>query len=627
MKKIIAFIQNNFISCVCLFLAATIFTGSLTLAKYISTETSNVGSSAGSFHCSGSVDDVSSLSFANLDFWGGSEKDTPMNAIHSLNFLVNNYEKRTVGESVTKHVSVAKMGYTLMFSAPAIFLEKLAMQLFESPDRVMTPQIVLADLLATANNGKFKTKDSTDYNGTAYSMDYNGVEYTDFEFSVNSSELTLVEEVKDAEGNVIQKGVKANAYTATAALPDGTVNMVLKIDPFMQNMTQTLKFRLWDVSKLTSNTTPTIDHEGGDLIAPLYADVQADVLCYRISISMPQFTLAAGVEEQDRYSLRFVTTSAVNDPGLGGFLTDNDKGDTLKSVFKNKTAYFKTMTETVTDKDSSGNVTERNTYYVIGNPRAYNPGVETSEPKVTTEYGGTYEKTQTTTGNTTGTSTFLFNANGEVVNSESSATYKIIINNAPYTQTKTSTYNVDYTTTTETETITTEKSTTEMTETINQTIKIETKKTIKTLDGTSTTEISYKLSEFPEEGVTYQQKSSWGFWYNSNKDTLSAVIKKEWKGETKVNNSEPAITVTENLPDVTYTREIVRVTSYAESITFKRVYRRVEDAEGKVTLTEYANKDNAFELFDGVIQKYFLSQCYSKSYPFKVNVYFEQLQS
>lgn len=95
-----------------------------------------------------------------------------------------------------------------------------------------------------------------------------------------------------------------------------------------------------------------------------------------------------------------------------------------------------------------------------------------------------------------------------------------------------------------------------------------------------------------------------------------------------VNNSEPAITVTDTLPDVTYSREIVRVTSYAESITFKKVYRRVEDALGNVTQTEYDSEGNAFELFDeSGIQQYFLSQCYSKSYPFKVNVYFEQLQS
>ena len=90
-------------------------------------------------------------------------------------------------------------------------------------------------------------------------------------------------------------------------------------------------------------------------------------------------------------------------------------------------------------------------------------------------------------------------------------------------------------------------------------------------------------------------------------------------------NHSPVLTKI-TLPDETYSREIVRVTSYAQSIKFKKVYRRVEDAEGNVTQKEYS-EDNAFELFDGVIQKYFLSQCYSKSYPFKVNVYFEQLQS
>lgn len=615
MKKIIAFIQNNFISCVCLFLAATIFTGSITLAKYISTETSNVGSSAGSFHCSGSVDDVSSLSFANLDFWGGTEKDTPMNAIHSLNFLVNNYEERTVGESVTKHVSVAKMGYTLIFSAPAIFLEKLAMQLFESPDRVMTPQIVLADLLATANDSTFKTADSKDYNGTAYSTDYNGVEYTDFEFDVNSSELTLVEEVKDTEGNVIQKGVKANAYTATSKLPDGKVNMVLKVDPFMQTMTQTLKFRLWDVSKLTSESNKTVDHEGGDLIAPLYADVQADVLCYRISISMPQFTLAAGVEEQDRYSLRFVTTSAINDHELGRFLTDNDEGATLKSVFKNKTAYIKTMTETVTDKDSSGNVTERNTYDVLGNPRAYTAGEETTT-KETTEYGVTYESEPTVTGSGTGSpGKIYFDADGNI-GTKKSALYCAQIMNANYVTTVNSVYEGEITTI-ETETVGTQVNTGDNTETITQMIVMKTEKKIVGTRKVTT------VTTYTGFTASNAQKKVNGSWQDTN-DKLPNELTEKTVVESTSNSTNP---FTETLPDVKYSREIVRVTSYAQSITFKKVYRREEDAEGKVTQTEYDSEGNAFELFDGVIQKYFLSQCYSKSYPFKVNVYFEQLQS
>lgn len=620
MKKIIAFIQNNFISCVCLFLAATIFTGSLTLAKYISTETPNVGSSAGSFHCSGSVDDVSSLSFANLDFWGGTEKDTPMNAIHSLNFLVNNYEERTDGGSVTKHVSVAKMGYTLMFSAPAIFLEKLAVQLFESPDTVMTPQIVLADLLATANGGKFKTADSKDYNGTAYSTDYNGTTYTDFEFDVNSSELTLVEEVKDAEGNVIQEGVKANAYTATSELPDGTVNMVLKIDPFMQSMTQTLKFRLWDVSKLTSESNKTVDHEGGDLIAPLYADVQADVLCYRISISMPQFTLAAGVEEQDRYSLRFVTTSAINDHELGGFLT-NQAGKSLQNIYSGKEAYFKTVTETVTDKDSSGNVTERNTYYVIGNPRAYTAGEKTST-KETTEYGVTYATQPVATG-TSGTAILgelYFDAHGNIVDSEALAVYRATVGTTNYTTSTAKVYYASEVKTTETEKVTTAVDTTvNDTETITQMIVMKTEKKIV---GTQKVKTVTTYTGFTASNA---QKKVNGSWQNTSSDTLPNKLTKETVVESTSNSTNP---FTETLPDVKYSREIVRVTSYAQSITFKKVYRRVEDALGNVTQTEYKNEGNAFQFFDtNNIQKYFLSQCYSKSYPFKVNVYFEQLQS
>lgn len=596
MKKILAFIQNNFISCICLFLAATIFTGAVTFSKFISTGGSSHGSTTGSFHCSGSVDDVSSLSFANLDFWGGTEKDTPMNTIHSLDFLVNNYEEKTVGESVIKYVSATKIGYTLIFSAPAIFLDKLALQLYESPNTVMTPQIVLADLLATANGGTYDT---------AKSKDYKGDPYPDFQFKINVSNKSV-----------------ANTYTATAALPNGTGDMVLKVEPFTQRMTQTLKFRLWDVSKLTSESNPTVDYDGGELIAPLYADVHADVLCYRISISMPQFQLAAGVEEQDKYSIRFVTTSAINDRELGGFLMENQEGESLKSIYSEKTAYMRMMTETDTYTDADGKVLESNSYYVLGNPRAYTEGTNTTSNK-STQTDGTYEHKETTTGTTSGYIYFDKNGNIKQSSETQSGDYRMEVSSgAPYTETTTTTYNVATMVTTDTQTITTtiEKPDSK-TEIIRQEIAVETKREI-TLQNLETKIERVRTYELADRSAI-QKKNARGW----NKVADADVLPERLTEKESKTGSEPKLTFTETLPVAKYKRTVERVTSYAQSITLDRVYRRTEDMSGNSTEKEYVNASDAFELFGANnIQQYFLSQCYSKSYPLKVNVYFEQLQ-
>lgn len=597
MKKILAFIQNNFISCICLFLAATIFTSAVTFSKFVSTGGTTQGSTTGSFHCSGSVDDVSSLSFANLDFWGGTEKDTPMNTIHSLDFLVNNYEEKTVGESVIKYVSATKIGYTLIFSAPAIFLDKLAFQLYESPNTVMTPQIVLADLLATANGGTYDT---------AKSIDYKGDPYPDFQFKINVSNKSV-----------------ANTYTATAALPNGTGDMVLKVEPFTQEITQTLKFRLWDVSKLTSASNPTVEYDSGELITPLYADVHADVLCYRISLSMPQFQLAAGVEEQDKYSIRFVTTSAINDRELGGFLMENQDGESLKSIYSEKTAYMRMMTETDTYTDADGKVLESNSYYVLGNPRAYTEGTNTTTNR-SEQKEGTYEKTTTKTGTTS--EYIYFDKDGNIKQSSEvqSGDYRMRVSSgASYTETTTTTYNVEKMVTTNTQTITTtiEKPDSK-TEIIKQKIDVGTTREITLLNGDTKVE-TVRTYELPNRGAI-QKRNGNNSWSNV---TDTEVLPERLTEKTSETGSVSELTFTETLPMASYKRTVERVTSYAQSITFDKVYRRTEDLAGNSAEKEYMDASDAFELFDSNnIQQYFLSQCYSKSYPLKVNVYFEQLQ-
>ncbi len=162
-----AFVKKNVLSCLCLLLATLVaITGSISYSKYISTAPAGTHTpGAGSFTASASIDGISALSFTNTAFWGGTVEDDKiaMNALRSINFSVNNF---SVVEGVEK-VAEVRMKYNLSFSAPVNFVHKLAIQLFNEEDKPMLPQIVLMDFINAATHGHaFQTATSNDYNST-----------------------------------------------------------------------------------------------------------------------------------------------------------------------------------------------------------------------------------------------------------------------------------------------------------------------------------------------------------------------------------------------------------------------------------------------------------------------------
>ena len=90
--------------------------------------------------------------------------------------------------------------------------------------------------------------------------------------------------------------------------------------------------------------------------------------------------------------------------------------------------------------------------------------------------------------------------------------------------------------------------------------------------------------------------------------------------EPDVDDLEPTTTTIKGDPVIeAITRVITR--SYREdSIIIDEVSRKIEDE------IFYYTADNKFNLFDNTgKQIYFISQSYSKNYPFSVDVFFEQI--
>lgn len=295
-----AFIKKNVFSCTCLLLALLVLiTGTFSYARYVSSETANHGSAAGNFSVSASIDGISGLSFTNTSFWSDDDtKEIAMNALRSLKFSVNNFETDAAGGKTPSSVDLK---YTLCFSAPKNFAQRLAIQLFDDTGEAFLPQIVIAELIGAAG-GSYST-------GTA---NYNGTDTAPLTFAV----------AKDG-----------STYTATAGAT------VIKIEEYTKAVTQKLLFRLWDTSALTSAEHPSVDYESGKVLSPVEISFTEEVAFYRITIAAAAFTLPSGVAQTDEYTLKLAPTDALEDVHIGGSIIDAEH-NAITSIYGGDTSWY-----------------------------------------------------------------------------------------------------------------------------------------------------------------------------------------------------------------------------------------------------------------------------------------------
>lgn len=388
-KSIKAFAKRNAFSCACFLLALVVLvTGSVSYAKYVNGNSQDGSASAGSFSASATIDSVTALSFTNTAFWGesdsGEENDVAMNALRSINFSVNNFK----GTGSDQVVSSVRTKYVLSFSAPKNFMEQLALQVLTEQGTAQLPQIVVADLISAGNNNK-------QYN-TADSIDYNSATFDDLTFTVTKS---------------------GNNYTATSEATTVT------LEAFTKQVEQSLDFRMWDTSKLTSEDHKTLESEGGELLPSLTATYSQDVNYYRITISIGAFVLPAGTPTTVKHIVQLAPINVLTDEHIGGTFVTLQKDDagniigfapiteiygdtsapqfTLMRVSESSTGTFYTD-NTFTTQDNTKTAETEASHVLTGTPVTYTAnGVYTSSSKTTeqvneTTNGGTYTVTTTT---------------------------------------------------------------------------------------------------------------------------------------------------------------------------------------------------------------------------------------
>lgn len=320
-KTITAFVKRNAFSCACFLLALLVFvTGLVSYAKYVTGSSGGGGASAGTFSVSATIDSVSALSFTNTSFWGsGTDEEADkvqMNVLRSVNFSVRNYN-----EDNATNVSATRLKYNLAFSTPKNFAEKLVLQVFDESNQPMLPQIVIADLINAVGAGTSGTYNTNDSNN------YSGMSCTELTFDVTKS---------------------GDDYVATSG------NTVIQLQKVIKTMEQSLMFRMWDTSKLTSESNPTIDVEGGQLQTPLTVTYKMDVDCYRIVVTMGEFVLPAGERKEVTHSIRLAPTDSINDDYIGSTIVEKKDDGTYQPITQiyadnGKTYYLQNVWETATD--------------------------------------------------------------------------------------------------------------------------------------------------------------------------------------------------------------------------------------------------------------------------------------
>jgi len=605
MNRVLKYVKKNISSFICFLMAIIVaLTATLSYARYITDGKFGAASSIGSFSCSATIDGVSAVSFTNTAFWGGTAEDDrndiAMNALRSLHFSVNNYDV----VNGNKVVNEVRTRYTLIFTAPQTFAERLAIQLFNGETGVpMLPQILLSDIVENAGS----TFD------TGYSDNFNGDE--------NIDDVTL---------SVVHS---SNKYIATHD-PNASITgdeTVIMLTEEILPLEQTLYFRLWDVSSITNAESPTVSKEIGTLLAPMCVTYSENVSCYKISISMPEFVHSAGIEETHNYSLTLAPTSTLNDSHLGGYMVKSATDHSIiTSLQEGQLITMQTITEHIVDTYSNGTTEVHDSKTLLGGVKVYNVGdyettdVTTPEPVevVIEKDGGTsagaeyknyvyytrsgnffngYTYTQVTDGSTNTRYRVL-------VTADTQETSTIVINATAYKNTRT------------TETITGVETSADgtVTLTIERTVHVE----YADVNGTqtTTTDITYNNIEYQSQSRNNTNTSNW------QDQSTEYIDKDNPPAPTPYSTSkeEPVTSLDSTETTVTFTRTIQRVYDTATTITAKSVSRNVADSDGNLTAVSYPI-GSPFTLYDpNGIQKFYLSQCYSKNYPFTVNVLFEQ---
>lgn len=298
-----------------LILVGILLTG-VTLARYSGSSSGGGTTDISGFFCSYDIDDASSLTFSNADYWlTVDEVKTPINTARSVRYTVRNYT--TSDDGSADRISAVPVAASIRFYAPAEFAGNLALQVVqvrpqnEGGDLVISPQYVLKDIVA-ARYAEQNNSDTTSYNTAPQEVTNEDgsvtVIHPDYEDRTDGRSDTL-EETLTLSGNFTVTGGEGNTAnhtgTITATHDDGGT---LTINSAIETATYSVGFmRGLD----TSGSTIVGGGSSSSTMAPLvYIDCEKDVSFWTIDISLPEMRLMRAGEKEEKTFVLYVTSVA-----------------------------------------------------------------------------------------------------------------------------------------------------------------------------------------------------------------------------------------------------------------------------------------------------------------------------
>lgn len=270
----------------CLLLVVSILFTGVTFSRYNMSVSGNLNSPVAQFNCTYEIEDISTTSFPNVNYWleSGSAISTP----RTVRFTLKNYTN-------DGRVSGVDVNGKMRIYIPAEIADNLAVQISEiSTDGLTskyTPEIVLGELIY-----------GTDVNNNKIYQSYNKVEvdtanFTNYYDSNKEDGHYAADETLSVNGSLAPNDNNAQRQLTAVSTTQGGSGL---------NMTITAN------SVLTQYSVGF--HRGKsetDFSPQLFLDLEKEVDFYTIDFTLPSMSFSAGVKAQKNYVLFMTLTQSI----------------------------------------------------------------------------------------------------------------------------------------------------------------------------------------------------------------------------------------------------------------------------------------------------------------------------
>ncbi len=282
----------------CLLLVVASLCTGVTYARYVTQSQGGTSASVVPLSCSFSIDEVSSMAFANSDYMVNIEGiDKVMNAPRTIAFSVRNYDIDAEGNKTD--ISAIALQCTFRLYATKEFLDNVAFQIAQKGTGntiiPLTQQYILVDMINAAVGGKTSLSTATDFANKDYGEVTGSPEET---IALTNNEFSI----DNGTGKIV----------AIAQTDDAAKELVATIGISAEKHT--------DVHYAVNFMRGKRVGMGNDMSAPAYyADcVAQEEVYYCLDITLPSMTMAAGTEVNDQYLFNFTLMNKQNSGELSG---------------------------------------------------------------------------------------------------------------------------------------------------------------------------------------------------------------------------------------------------------------------------------------------------------------------